>query len=149
DSDQAKGLHLHSSLLLDLGGQLLGLAHLKFWTREQFRDQSAEEVRRLPIEDKESFKWLEGLRATQDTLLATGRPPPRLIHLLDREGDIHEVFAEVRRLGHDAVIRCCQDRRVAAAQADQTAYAKQQVARQKPAGPIPLRVPLKDGGWRE
>src|SRR5207244_4399175 len=86
---------------------------------------------------------------TQDTLAAPGRPLPRLIHLLDREGDIHEVFAEVRRLGHDAVIRCCQDRRVDAGPPDQTAYAKQQVARQKPGGPVQLQVPLKEGGSRE
>lgn len=149
DADQAQGLHLHSSLLLDLSGQLLGLAHLNFWVREQFRDQSDQEVRRLPIEEKESFKWIEGLRASYDAVAATGRPLPRLIHVMDREGDIHEVFAEVKRLRQDAVIRCCQDRRVDAALPDQTAYAKQQVAQSKRLGQVKLQVPLKEGGYRE
>jgi len=148
DSDQAQGLHLHSSLLVDLSGQLLGLAHLNFWVREQFRDQSDQEVRRLPIEQKESFKWIEGLRATQEVLTATGQPAPRLIHVMDREGDIHEVFAEVKRLRHDAVIRCCQDRRVDTRPPDPSGYAKQQVARSEPRGPVKLQVPLKDGGYR-
>ncbi|HKB42290.1 MAG TPA: IS4 family transposase [Gemmataceae bacterium] len=148
DSDQAQGLHLHSSLLVDLSGQLLGLAHLNFWVREQFRDQSDQEVRRLPIEQKESFKWIEGLRATQEVLTATGQPAPQLIHVMDREGDIHEVFAEVKRLRHDAVIRCCQDRRVDTRPPDPSGYAKQQVARSEPRGPVKLQVPLKDGGYR-
>jgi len=38
---------------------------------------------------------------------------PRVIHLMDREGDIHEVFARVLELGHGAIIRRYRNRAVA------------------------------------
>jgi hypothetical protein len=38
---------------------------------------------------------------------------PRVIHLMDREGDIHEVFVEVLNLGHGAIIRRYRNRNVA------------------------------------
>ncbi len=150
-STSARGIHLHSSLLLDEACDLVGLAHLHFWVREEFREET-EQVHTLPIEEKESFKWLLGVRAANTAFEAfksqgQGRLP-RLIHVMDREGDIHEVFAEVRRLGHQAVIRCAQDRRVEADQADQIEHAKQHVARQRPLGTMELEVPLKQGGFR-
>jgi hypothetical protein len=148
DSPTAKGLHLHSSLLLDEDCHLIGLAHLHFWTRPAFRVESAQEVKDLPIERKESCKWLIGIRATADAFAGQAGKPPRLIHVMDREGDIHEVFAEVRRRGHGAVIRCAQDRRVEGDEPDQTERAKRRVEVTRPLGTIPLRVPLKGGGYR-
>ncbi len=148
DSSTARGIHLHSSLLLDGDCNLVGIAHLHFWVREHFRQESDEEVRCLPIEEKESFKWLEGMRRAHDAFNAATPAPPRLIHVMDREGDVHEVFAEVRKLGGDAVIRCAQNRRVEADQPDQVEFAKQRVARQAAMGVTELRVPLKEGGYR-
>ena len=148
DSPTAKGLHLHSSLLLDEECHLIGLAHLHFWVRPTFRVETAAEVRELPIEEKESFKWLLGIRATADAFAGQTAKRPRLIHVMDREGDIHEVFAEVRRLGHGAVIRCAQDRRVEGDKPDQIERAKQRIEGSRPLGTIPLRVPLKGGGYR-
>ena len=37
---------------------------------------------------------------------------PRVINIFDREGAVHEVFAELLENGDGAVIRCAQDRRV-------------------------------------
>jgi hypothetical protein len=153
DSADARGIHLHSSLLLDGAGGLLGLGHLHFWVRQQFRDLTDDQVRSLPIEQKESFKWLLGVRAILAAFEAAGPLPrlPRFIHVMDREGDVHEVFAEVKHLGHDAVIRCAQDRRVdpeQPEQPEQADYAKQQVARQGVLGQVELQVPLSGGGYR-
>jgi hypothetical protein len=148
DSLTAKGIHLHSSLLLDGDCNLVGIAHLQFWVRTDFRQGTAEEVRDLPIEQKESFKWLRGMRAAHHAFSAASSVPPRLIHVMDREGDVHEVFAEVRKLGGDAVIRCAQNRRVEGDRPDQVEFAKQRVARQRALGVMELRVPLKDGGYR-
>ncbi len=129
DSKTARGIHLHSSLLLDPFGGLLGIGHLHFWVRPQFRQESDDKVRHLPIEEKESFKWLLGVRATLQVFQAIGSRLPRFIHVMDREGDVHEVFAEIRKLGHEAVIRCAQNRRVTPEQPeafDRTDYAKNQ-----------------------
>jgi hypothetical protein len=151
DSKTARGIHLHSSLLLGPDGQLLGLGHLHFWIRQQFRDGTREELRNLPIEQKESFKWLIGVRAITAAFQGITPRLPRFIHVMDREGDIHEVFAEIRRLEHDAVIRCTANRRVspdASAEPDRTDYAKDQVARRPSLGRLELQVPLAKGGYR-
>ena len=148
DSPTAKGIHLHSSLLLDGDCNLVGIAELHFWVREDFRQETAEEVRDLPIEEKESFKWLRGMRAAHHAFTAASPTPPRLIHVMDREGDIHEAFAEVKRLGDHAVIRCAQNRRVEGDQADRIEFAKQRIAATGALGVMQLRVPLKEGGYR-
>lgn len=148
DSTSAKGIHLHSSLLLDAHGNLVGIADLQFWVRLHFRQETAEQIRTLPIEEKESYKWLVGMRTTHNAFLAAPARPVRLIHVMDREGDIHEVFQEVRRLGDEAVIRCAQNRRVAEGPTEPTELAKQRVAAQPSLGTMKLRVPLKDGGYR-
>jgi hypothetical protein len=147
DSQTAQGIHLHSCLLLDGDGDLVGIADLHFWVRRAFR-QGTDDVRHLPIEEKESYKWLLGMRAAHAAFNAVTANPPRLIHVMDREGDIHEVFAEVRKLGGHAVIRCAQDRRVQGYQPEQIDYAKKRVAEQKAMGTMELRVPCQDGSYR-
>jgi hypothetical protein len=152
DSVTARGLHLHSSLLLDADGNVVGLAHLYFWVRAHFRKETGAPIRKLPIEQKESCKWLLGVRAAHAAVAALrGQGPmalPTLIHVMDREGDIHEVFAEVQRLGAQAVIRCAQNRRVEGEQPGQLAYAKQRVGAREVKGTVPLQVPLREGGCR-
>jgi hypothetical protein len=152
DSARAKGFHLHSTLLLDAHGNLVGIAGLHFWVRHQFRQESDEQRRELPIEQKESCKWLLGLDSCDQLFQAVQPRPearrPRLIHVMDREGDIHEVFARIRQRGQHAVIRCAQNRRVAGDAADHIEYAKQRIERQKALGTLSLRVPLQDGGYR-
>lgn len=153
DSVTAHGIHLHSSLLLDVDCTLVGIAHLHFWVRPHFREETDEQIRNLPIEEKESFKWLRGVRAAHAAFQSLGQRgqthAPKMIHVMDREGDIHEVFAEVLQRSHDAVIRCSQNRRVEADQPDEIETAKQRVAKQTAMGEMELRVPLKAGGFRQ
>ena len=65
----------------------------------------------LPIEEKESLRWLTGLR--QARALAQQTPRTQCICIADSEGDIYELFAEPR--GERPVqwlIRACQERAV-------------------------------------
>ena len=82
------GLLMHSSLVLTPAGLPLGLAAVKFWTRKKFKGTNALRGKvnptRIPIEQKESVRWLENLgRATE--LLGD---PDRCVHVGDREADI-------------------------------------------------------------
>lgn len=43
---------------------------------------------RVPIETKESYRWLENLRQSMALLAA----PERCVHVADRESDIFELF---------------------------------------------------------
>jgi hypothetical protein len=111
DLEAARGFHCHSSLALQSNGVALGLLHQYYWVRSQPK-KSRPQGR--VIDDKESIKWLHGLEATASALTAIPTSErPRLIHLMDREGDIHEVFVKVLSLGHGAIIRRYRNRNVA------------------------------------
>ena len=57
---------MHSSLVATREGLPLGLAAIKFWNRDKFHGTNALKRRvnptRVPIEKKESFRWLENMR---------------------------------------------------------------------------------------
>jgi hypothetical protein len=104
------GLSMHSSLAVTLQGLPLGLAAIKFWTRAEFRGTRALAKKinptRVPIEKKESVRWLENLR--QSTALFDA--PERCIHVGDRESDIYELFCTAQQVHTHFLIRSCVDR---------------------------------------
>jgi hypothetical protein len=111
DLEAARGFHCHTSLALQRDGTALGLLHQYYWVRTELK-RARPQGRSLP--DKESIKWLHGLAATEAALTTLpARERPRVVHLMDREGDIHEVFAKVLSLGHGAIIRRYRNRNVA------------------------------------
>ena len=104
------GILMHSSLAVTVEGLPLGLAAVKFWSRDKFRGTAALKRKinptRVPIEQKESVRWLENLRQSIDRL---GRPD-RCIHVGDRESDIFELYCLTQELGTHFVVRTCVDR---------------------------------------
>jgi len=65
-----------------------------------------------PIEAKESFRWLTGLRRARQ--VAEQLPRVSCVCVADSEADIYELFAEPRgESGLHWLIRACQDRAVA------------------------------------
>ena len=105
-----RGILMHSSLAITLEGLPLGLAASKFWTRKQFKGCNALKKKinptRVPIEEKESFRWLENLR--QSTALTSH--PGDCVHIGDRESDIFELFSLAQELGTNFLVRTCVDR---------------------------------------
>ncbi len=104
------GILLHSSLVVTLEGLPLGIAAAKAWTRKKFKGCNALKKKinptRVPIEAKESVRWLENLR--QATALLN--EPERCVHIGDRESDIYELFCEAQRIGTHFLVRTCVDR---------------------------------------
>jgi transposase-like protein len=104
------GLLMHSSLAVTTEGLPLGLAAVKFWTRKKFKGTAALKRKvsptRIPIERKESIRWLDNMR--QSTALFGD--PGRCIHIGDRESDIYELFCLARELGTHFLVRRCVDR---------------------------------------
>jgi hypothetical protein len=104
-------LLLHSGLVVTAAGGLpLGLAAAKFWTRKAFKGTRAQRgkvnLTRLPIEDKESYRWLTNLQQATDLL----GDPQRCVHVGDRESDIYELFYAAQQAKTHFLVRSCVDR---------------------------------------
>ncbi len=101
---------MHSSLVTTREGLPLGLAAIKFWNRDKFHGANALKRRinptRVPIEQKESIRWLENMRQSTELL----NDPGRCVHIGDRESDIYELFCLSRQLGTHFLVRTCVDR---------------------------------------
>lgn len=106
------GILMHSSLAVTTEGVPLGLAAVKFWTRKKFKGTAALKKKinptRVPIEKKESVRWLDNLR--QATELVS--EPDACVHIGDRESDIYELFCTAREIGTHFLVRTCVDRLV-------------------------------------
>ena len=104
------GILMHSSLAVTSEGLPLGLAAVKFWTRKEFKGCNALKKKinptRVPIEEKESYRWLENLK--QSTALF--QDPHRCVHIGDRESDIYELFCIAEAVGTHFLFRTCVDR---------------------------------------
>lgn len=104
------GILMHSSLAVTTEGLPLGLAAIKFWTRSKFKGTNALKRKvnptRVPIEAKESVRWLENLKQSTSLL----DEPSRCIHIGDRESDIYELFCAAEESGTKFLVRTCVDR---------------------------------------
>jgi len=104
------GILMHSSLAVTIEGIPLGLAAVKFWTRKKFKGTAALKRKinptRVPIEKKESVRWLENLKQATELV----PEPDRCVHIGDRESDIYELFCKAQELGTHFVVRTCVDR---------------------------------------
>ncbi|MGA9208649.1 MAG: transposase DNA-binding-containing protein, partial [Terriglobales bacterium] len=109
------GILMHSSLAVTTDGLPLGLAAIKLWTRKKFKGTNALQGKnidggthsvnttRIPIEQKESIRWLENVRQSTANL----GDASRIVHVGDRESDIYELFCECEALGTKFVFRTC------------------------------------------
>jgi hypothetical protein len=104
------GILMHSSLVVTTEGLPLGISAIKFWTRKEFKGTNALKKKinptRVPIEEKESVRWLDNIKQTT-ALLAD---PERCIHIGDRESDIYELFCTAHDANTHFLVRTCVDR---------------------------------------
>ncbi len=86
----AVGLVVHDSMAFNLEGTPLGLVDVQCWARDPKEVNKKQRRHQLPIEKKESQKWLKGYEkvsaATQHC------PKTTLVSVADREADIYEFF---------------------------------------------------------
>ena len=120
------GLILHSALAINAdNGQPMGLLWEKLWHREhlgetvkktkkQKKKQQAE-ARKRPLEEKESYKWIEAVKEIQKLWQSAelDKIRPKIIHVFDREGDIAEVFKQVSQtINTGVVVRAAHNRAI-------------------------------------
>jgi len=66
-----------------------------------------ENYEKLPIEEKESFRWLESIESAQ----AKVNQKTKAIVIADRGADIYEIFAQKREPNFELLIRACHNRK--------------------------------------
>lgn len=115
-SDVRRGAFFHPLIAFDLDGLPLGLAWHKRWARDEIetsltKDEKSQKRKLSPIEEKESLRWVEGLRAARE--VAAACPETRCVCVADSEGDVYELLSEPRDFDGGQVellVRACQSR---------------------------------------
>lgn len=84
------GLLLHDSMAFNLAGTPLGLLDVQCWARDPKQFHKKQFRHELPIEQKESQKWLSAYRKVAEA--GQRCPNTTLVSVGDREADIYELF---------------------------------------------------------
>ena len=115
-----RGFYCHAQLALTPERLPLGLVAAEIWARDaaafpanpQETQARKRQKKALPIEAKESFRWLQGYRSA--CAVARQAPQSACIALSDSEGDIYDCFAaavaEEVPGNLQWIVRACQDR---------------------------------------
>ena len=109
-----QGFLLHAMQAFTPEGIPLGTAWVEIMNRTEGVSHGSpaekrQERKEKPIEDKESMRWLTGLRQARE--LAQQLPGVQCVCIGDSEADIYELFAEPRGAQPlHWLIRACQDR---------------------------------------
>ncbi len=90
--DKAIGLLLHDTLAFTEEGTPLGILDGQCWARDPQEMGKRYRRKELPIEQKESMKWLRSFQKVAHVQKLC--PETMLVVMGDRESDIYELFAE-------------------------------------------------------
>jgi hypothetical protein len=101
---------MHSSLAVTAEGLPLGLVAIQSWNRSKFKGTNALKRKanptQVPIEARESVRWLENVKRSTELL----GEPSRCIPIGDRGSDIYELFCAAQESGTKFLVRTCADR---------------------------------------
>jgi len=110
-----RGAFFHPLLAFNDHGLPLGVAWQKSWTRNQIKKMTKNEkgrwLRETSIEGKETFRWIEGLRASRK--VAEACPHTTCVCIADSDADVYELFCEPRATsGRELhlLVRACKKR---------------------------------------
>jgi hypothetical protein len=106
------GFYIHPTLIVNSeNGFPLGLSTIQLWGRDfNHQDKYERNYQKLPIEQKESYKWLASAERSQRCLNEGGAK--MVTHIGDRESDLYEEWATVPDRYNHLLVRVRQDRRL-------------------------------------
>ena len=115
-SENSLGIYCHTSIAVTPNKVCLGVLSVTQWKRDKLqrvsRKERSKRDRSLPIEEKESYRWLE--HCAEVDKYAQQLPGTQIISVADREGDIYELYDRAERLWRSPnahyLIRCHYDR---------------------------------------
>ena len=120
------GLIVHDTMAFSVEGTPLGLLDVQCWARNGEEFGKKHRRKKLPIEQKESRKWLRSFRHLDQVQQQC--PDTTLVSVGDREADIYELFhlALEKPSGPKLLVRAEQDRLLADGQGHLWAQVQQQ-----------------------
>jgi len=136
---KAVGLVVHDTMAFTEGGAPLGLLDVQCWARDP--NDVGKKARRheLPIEEKESKKWLVSYRAADEAQKVC--PETMVVSVGDREADIYELFDEARAEGGKAKVLVRAERTRSRKVEEEGLW--ERMRRERVAGEIEVRVPRR------
>jgi len=107
-NDKDIGFFAHPMLVMDAAQKVcIGIGDLVLWHRKfDKEDKYARGYKKLPIEEKESFRWIASCERTKQRLHSS----EHITFIADREADIYELWDRVPDDRTDLIIRCRSDR---------------------------------------
>ncbi|MCD4831502.1 MAG: IS4 family transposase [Anaerohalosphaeraceae bacterium] len=105
EDNRTPGFFAHTTLAVSEQGVPLGVLGQQVWSRPQNLNRTKDAHKAKPISEKESFKWLAGLRQIPDI-------DQRVITVCDREADVYELFQDAHNQQQDFIVRAAQNRRL-------------------------------------
>ena len=113
-SSKGLGFQVHPTLVIDVGeaerAKIVGYSSIQIWHREEIKETwKNEKYKSLPIEEKESYKWIKAAEESKERLAKA----EMLTMIGDRESDIYEEFVRVPDERTHLLIRSCQNRSLA------------------------------------
>lgn len=143
------GIYLHSAIAGTPEKICLGHLSSKQWHRKELQNLTRRERTiknySIPIEDKESYRWLENyIRANE---YAKQLPHTTIVSIADREGDIYNIYEEAQKIfNHEEakayyLIRARSDRKICTKEGKRTDLRiKSSLKSEKPLGSFTLEI---------
>jgi hypothetical protein len=103
-----QGFMLQTALVEQTDGAAFGVLGARSWVRPAEQRGKAKSRKQRPFEQKESVLWWEAMVEAEARVGVRGR----LLHVIDAEGDIFELFARSASASFQLLVRAGQDRRV-------------------------------------
>jgi hypothetical protein len=138
-SDNPIGLIVHDTMVFNRQGTPLGLLDVQCWARNPKEFGKKKLRHSLPIEQKESYKWLESFK---EVVQAHKQCPDTVfVSVGDREADIYELLelALADPSGPKLLVRSQHNRRLA----KEEAYIWDKIAQQSTVVEMGIRVPRR------
>jgi Transposase DNA-binding len=108
DNKEGRGILCYSSLAATPEGLPLSLLYQHTWIRPLEELGKLAERKQRNFEDKESYRWYEGMREVNNLLEGAVHK----IHIADREADVYELFFHAYEANTDLLIRARHNRKV-------------------------------------
>lgn len=108
----SNGLVVHTCLAVTTEGLPLGLLDQKIFLRKlrskkTRRGKGSKPHDHLPVEEKESYRWLEAMANTKEAMGDT-----EIITVCDREADLYDFFKLSHQIGSPVLVRANADRTI-------------------------------------